>query len=209
MPTRFLQSIAGCFRFKWSLIAIRIDIVRNVCISEVFCGRDCVAGTVTRLWARQTRCSVSIRKGSPPLAVCPDRLRLPLSLPFIPRTPKRFNPSCFPLKILCAFLLSPLRVLHTRLSQYERFGYSIDMWWSLNTWLREVQISTSIPLKVLIVLIYLIPLAACTLCGYEFRSGHVCWFRVSLISHFSGGLSMGWFSFLECPATYHSLRTVA
>jgi len=41
------------------------------------------------------------------------------------------------------------------------------------------------------VLIYLIALAACILCGYEFRSGHVCWFRVSLISHFSGGISMG------------------
>jgi len=28
----------------------------------VFYGRDCVARTVTRLWAGQTRCSDSIRK---------------------------------------------------------------------------------------------------------------------------------------------------
>jgi len=41
------------------------------------------------------------------------------------------------------------------------------------------------------VLIYLIPLAACTLCGYEFRSGHGRWFRFSLISHISGGVSIG------------------
>ena len=44
------------------------------------------------------------------------------------------------------------------------------------------------------VLICLIPLATCTLCGYEFRSGHECWFQVSLISYISGVLSMGWFS---------------
>jgi hypothetical protein len=46
--------------------------------------------------------------------VYPDRLRLPLGLPCMPRTPKRFNPSYFPLKILGAFLLSPIRVVHIR-----------------------------------------------------------------------------------------------
>jgi hypothetical protein len=81
----------------------------------VFYGRDCVAGAVTKLWAGQTRCSDSIRKFVFP--VYPGRLRRPLSLPFIPRTPKRFNPSCFELKILYAFLLSPVRVLHILLSR--------------------------------------------------------------------------------------------
>lgn len=74
------------------------------------------------------------------------------------------------------------------------------MWWYLNTWLHEVQICMCLvtlhPIEGFnSFLIYLIPLAACTLCGYEFRSGHECWFQVSLISHVSGGLSLGWFSF--------------